>query len=860
MLSKGTQRTEDRWQKLEDTQNFNTGRGNQFPRATFNGPVHIQSSLRDCSPYSYPADASKERDHSQDLSWIQEAVDAFYSRTLPIGLSQKVESTVPKKEVVESMSFLNCKAFRNWLLHRSGVLFCLTSHMVREKDMEIPFALGASLMEHISESSGEGAQNVYLNCFSQPDELLSSKAELPQGPSQEQKCDMVDTADYFMVDESYGSTYQGPPHKISAGIKGSMNNIRILGIIYQHIFVKSPRRKRALDDYAMSLQAGSALEFIAYIRQTGMPSITHLLPLLERLIKSTPKRIDIIIDNVNYLSGSVRTNLVTALEQLWSSTSQTRTLLCGATSLAESGDVRAIPIINDTTELNGNRKSRQPLMAQPPGSGPIRSINPSALPTVDYFGYEANTTLVADWFYHGRRGGGYIRHESFTRSVLYQFLQQDSELFDGYFKQHYREVIRRQPDNPHWALETLETILSQICRGGRRIFCVIDAMDEAEDVHILELLQDIVRPGTCSRAKFIVLSRHNVNVERHLHSVPSLIVEKENENDIRQLVDLGVEALRTSIHSLNFEGACRTSANVPREEEVYQRIREAIFRKSQGTVLWVKLVLDRLQQEAAELGKATLDDLERMVDQIPEELVELYKLILQDLIGGRSPEVIENTRKALMWISAAAEIGDVTLESLWEALALIKTDDEGESLDDIWEREMPIQTYDELWRKLYTMCGPFIELYTPGLSAEESQKHHRLPTSVVQLMHQSVRDFFGDRNASYPLHFLPTESLSLVRSQLSRYLSIIKRESMEQNAGQPQDPEQVIDRLDRQRLLRQALKSAKILGQSFQKQDLMGIRYRVPVTGSEEHLLVCAVVNYDAILLALKLGVKGGRE
>ncbi|KAM5349066.1 hypothetical protein ACJ41O_008889 [Fusarium nematophilum] len=239
--------------------------------------------------------------------------------------------------------------------------------------------------------------------------------------------------------------------------------------------------------------------------------------------------------------------------------------------------------------------------------------------------------------------------------------------------------------------------------------------------------------------------------------------------------------------------------------------------------------------------------MEVLANKIPRELEECYRQILERLTTGKSPEMIQDIRKALMWISAAAEFGDVTLESLWEALALLKGDDtELETLDEVWGRQMLISTYDELWRKLYTMCGPFIEIYNPGMSTGESRKHKYRAGSIVQLMHQSVRDFFSNSEASCPLHFTSNESNCLVRDNLTRYLSIVSRDNLRQSSLGPQRPEELVGRLSEQKMLQLALRSVETQESSERSMRLLGgdLALQPPASRSDEELLVSSIEGY----------------
>lgn len=113
-----------------------------------------------------------------------------------------------------------------------------------------------------------------------------------------------------------------------------------------------------------------------------------------------------------------------------------------------------------------------------PGSGKsvlAKSIQRKLLAQSVVHQGEGSTTLVGDWFYHRRRAGRYIQHESFLRSILYHFLQQCTQLFHDFFVKAYRAM------DP----QSVSEVLRNVCQGSRPVICIIDAVDEAKSVDII---------------------------------------------------------------------------------------------------------------------------------------------------------------------------------------------------------------------------------------------------------------------------------------------------------------------------------------------------------------------------------------
>ncbi|KAH7136770.1 hypothetical protein B0J13DRAFT_393673, partial [Dactylonectria estremocensis] len=439
------------------------------------------------------------------------------------------------------------------------------------------------------------------------------------------------------------------------------------------------------------------------------------------------------------------------------------------------------------------------------------------------------SVLLGDWFYHRRRGGGFIKNESLIRSILHNFLQQQPSLFDNFFRQHFRSMDPLLP--AAWTHEILVDIFKRICQSTHRVLCVIDAVDEAESTDVIQLLTSVMNSERDLNTKFIILSRPNMDIERQVIDYPCIVVENENAEDVARIVEFGLKSLQSAMHSLNFHnsstsklsaksqqlrrrnklrqsrhGALANSAE--REKKAIECIRQSLLSKAQGSILWVKLVLDRIIYEAEGNQCLTLQELQGFVDEVPKELSEYYKQIVQELTSGKLSGKVEEVRQMLMWICAAGEIGEVTLDALWEAMALLRDDFRSDSLEGVWNRQITIHSYDELWRKIYTACGPFIEIFNPGLSAEESRAYCYGSTSIIQLMHQSIRDFLCDPIAAGVLHFSINEAAELVKRHLSSYLRLSECDSERLIKLGPQDSSVIVEFLSEQRLLQLALKES----------------------------------------------------
>ncbi|EED20555.1 hypothetical protein TSTA_037730 [Talaromyces stipitatus ATCC 10500] len=495
-----------------------------------------------------------------------------------------------------------------------------------------------------------------------------------------------------------------------------------------------------------------------------------------------------------------------------------------------------------------------------PGSGKsvlAKSIRSRLLEQSEPQKSQGSLPLIGDWFYHRRRGGRYIQHESFLRSILYHFLHQCPEVFPHYVEA-YREM---SPRSVVWSTEVLESILVDVCRGSRPVLCVVDAVDEAEGVEILALIKRLTDAAAFSRAKFIVLSRNAVKIEQHIFGLPTIVMEDENQGDIASIIDIGLKLLCEEIHKLDFmtrssELVFRTRSiprhatrmrqpryksithALERETQTIKKMRIHLASKAQGSILWAKLVLDKLTRHVVSDPNCSLEELSRSVTHTPQELKEYYKQIVNEMTDRKSADRIQDIRRILMWICAAGEISGVTLEELWEAVAVLKDCVIPSTMEEIWAKRTPIRSYDEFWRKIYSTCGPFIEVYNPGLSAEESRRYQYGASSIVQLMHQSVRDFLCDESSVGCLSFTIDEARDLVKTSLHDYLQRATRKLG--GPGAPFDAGQLIEDLENLKLLRYAIDSAK---NYFIRCDIAVPNVQLPLRGSPQHDLITALTT-----------------
>lgn len=411
-----------------------------------------------------------------------------------------------------------------------------------------------------------------------------------------------------------------------------------------------------------------------------------------------------------------------------------------------------------------------------------------------------------------------------------------------------------------WQEADLRDIVLRVCHGRIPVLCIVDAVDEAESPDILSVIKDFVGETRSCKAKFIVLSRPAVEIERHMFGCPTIVMENENYSDIEKIACEGLKSVAMALHAFHMApptNPVHTAHSRPtqprlretkpkyirlsmmQESNTLREIQERLISHAQGSILWVKLVLDDLHGLAASSRPCTLVELKQAAMRIPHEMKEYYSQMVMELTADKAEKDIQQIHRILMWICAGSEMGSVTLEMLWEAMALMDDDFLSFAMDDIYQRRIPIMSYDELWRNIYVVCGPFLSIYNPGRSVEESRNYHYRATSVVQLMHQSVRDFLTEAPEAGKLSFSVAQARNFVRSHLKNYLQITARYFQRGKTDLVLHCEELVEYLEEMKLLRLALHGLEHdddFGVSFESR--LGIPALArPAEGSSEHQL-----------------------
>jgi WD40 repeat protein len=223
----------------------------------------------------------------------------------------------------------------------------------------------------------------------------------------------------------------------------------------------------------------------------------------------------------------------------------------------------------------------------------------------------------------------------------------------------------------------------------QRQYWIIDALDEAHGGHeLISLLKGVPENLPIS---IFVTSRKDLTLEKHMQRAPMLqVVTKRIEPrdtlaDIRLYLEDNVEDLPVS-----------DPADV-------EDLIEKLTLKSQGSFLWTRLMLQKLENTWAQ------GDIDEAIDSIPEGLQDMYLQILEDMEENNASNK-ELAKSILRWAVCGGR--PLTKVELQEAIRL----DTG-------------QKVHKLGKMLERLCGQLV-------SIDDQDR--------LQMVHDTARDFLLD--------------------------------------------------------------------------------------------------------------------
>ncbi|KAH6962068.1 hypothetical protein BKA56DRAFT_498939, partial [Ilyonectria sp. MPI-CAGE-AT-0026] len=350
-----------------------------------------------------------------------------------------------------------------------------------------------------------------------------------------------------------------------------------------------------------------------------------------------------------------------------------------------------------------------------PGSGKSTLLK-HVLRRVETKPVMGDESIILSFFFHGRGSELQKTPLGLFRSLLYQLLTRVPDslslLVDAF--QHRCGTIGTVGNKWQWHTRELrdffESSLLMVLERWSVVLCV-DALDECGEenaVHLVECFKLLIKklPPTTSRFKICFSCRHYPILELDYRS--EICMEDENMRDITVFVKTQLSTLRISSAST---------------------IADAITSRALGVFMWARLVVERVL--ALERRGEGLKKIEAEIRRIPPELDALYDELV------RSMEDMAMSQRMIQWICFSTK--PLSTEELRWALS-IDPDHPPKSLRQCQESEDYTSDDETMERRIKTLsCG----LAETAWSFEQWN-----PISIVQFIHQSVKDYFIEKGLS----------------------------------------------------------------------------------------------------------------
>ncbi|KAL7812110.1 hypothetical protein V8C44DRAFT_364804 [Trichoderma aethiopicum] len=316
----------------------------------------------------------------------------------------------------------------------------------------------------------------------------------------------------------------------------------------------------------------------------------------------------------------------------------------------------------------------------------------------------ARSAIVAKFFYSYRDGSLQRSHYSMLRSLLYEIMRQD-EAFFYHVQASYRRQIHRDRKSSvvDWDYDSLKRMLRSLLNYPlpRPLYLIIDAVDESDEEdrrNVIKLLFDIAGKTALGIVKIFVASRPVEQLDVRRQNIDSIIqLQAETLPDISRFARSILAGLNVSL--------------------LLDKATEYIINNANGVFLWVRLVGCELE--------ASLEDCEaedvifQRLKRLPTELDDFYQLMLERLDNKTYTADSITMFQSILWAARP-----VTADELLQAVAISNIPNKELLTDESLKKRIPP-------RGRITRCGGnFLEFKrTNGLE-------------TVQIMHQTVRDFF----------------------------------------------------------------------------------------------------------------------
>ena len=385
--------------------------------------------------------------------------------------------------------------------------------------------------------------------------------------------------------------------------------------------------------------------------------------------------------------------------------------------------------------------------------------------------------VVASFYYSYREGEQQTNHSNMLRSVLYDVLEKKEEFF-YHFQPYYREATQGV-EHPEWRYKSLQAILLSVAKNhplSERLYLIVDAMDESDDserADVIKLLRKLCAARGACIVKVFVASRPIAGLSGHPTKDQRMIrLQDVNYSDILKF-------------TASFLGS--PALNLP--PNIADLATKYITENAQGVFVWVHLVKKELLEYAAD--GYTKNQIFDFLKSLPTELEGVYKRILMRLDGGKGQNIVDGQKMLQFVLFSYRSLG---LDELGQALA-IRDNPDSEFLlsDESFEGDLICG----IEKRIISCAGNFLEIKARDDHGNSSLyvdipdwgslANRSTESSVVQVMHQTVREFFRPDGPTAQSNFRMKSNDAHMRISVAciRYLMLCASEaaSIDQAAG-----------------------------------------------------------------------------
>lgn len=339
------------------------------------------------------------------------------------------------------------------------------------------------------------------------------------------------------------------------------------------------------------------------------------------------------------------------------------------------------------------------------------------------------TLVTASYFFWNSGTSMQMSQQGLLQSLLHQILSSypaiTSSLLPARWEAHY---LFGDDPNPFTESELRQafTLLKKVDPSVAKFCLFIDGLDEFDGDHgkLVDFIKDL---SEYPNIKLCVSSRPWLVFEDAFKRRPSLLVQDLTYPDIMHFI------------TSKFSGNAGFVELRERETEYADQLLEDIARKSAGVFLWVHLVVTSLLSGLANGDRVF--DLQKRLSFLPPDLERLYQKILDNL----DPFYLEHASQLFQLVREAQEPPSILCMSL--------ADEELNSILKLkiapFDNEEINTRVEVMKRRLNSRCKGLLEVSSEIEQSDDRGVLHlsggpekrSLPTSTVQYLHKTVKDF-----------------------------------------------------------------------------------------------------------------------